>query len=148
MWENNHLHNRKGKICPSIATNASHHAVTKWLKPITFVSKSQTIHNLESIGMPVCLGDSIETQWWPKMIKLYYLTKNWCMRAYPSLARKCSAKEKWMWVCLLNDSREASLGNHDKIIKNRPLARHAYRNWGWSCESMKIYKSQPRQNML
>ena len=44
----------------------------------------------------------------------------------------------WAW---LNGPKKAPLGNHDKIT-NSASSRCVSRKWRWSCNSMKIYKSQ------
>ena len=49
----------------------------------------------------------------------------------------------WAW---LNGPRKAPLGDHDKIT-NRLSSRCVSHKWRWSCNSMKIYKSQRNGNV-
>ena len=95
--------------------------VTKWLKPITSVSKSQTIHNSESIGIPVHPSDSRITLWRCIGDLVYTPLKWW----YSSLcAWNNSIKESWQYQKVwawLNDSRKAPLENQDKIKADHQL---------------------------
>ena len=50
-------------------------------------------------------------------------------------------RKVWAW---LSGSREAPLGDRDKITK-MSSPRRVSCNWGWSCKSMKIRKSHPKQ---
>ena len=55
--------------------------------------------------------------------------------------RTSKYKKVWAW---LNGLREAPLGDNDKIT-NRSSSRCVSRKWVWSCKSMEVYKSQPKQ---
>ena len=58
--------------------------------------------------------------------------------------QKALLKERlhvWAW---LSGSREAPLGDRDKITK-MSSPRRVSCNWGWSCKSMKIRKSHPKR---
>ena len=98
--------------------------VTKWLKLITSVSKSQTIHNLESIGIPVRPGDSRITLWGCMRDLVCTPLKWW----YESLcAWDNSIKESWKYKKIwawLNDSRKAPLENQDKIKTDHQLGMY------------------------
>ena len=50
----------------------------------------------------------------------------------------------WKVRVRMNDSRKAPLEDHDKIT-NRSSSRRVSRRRRWSCDSMKIYNSQPKQ---
>ena len=54
------------------------------------------------------------------------------------MTSKC--RNVWVW---LNGSREAPLGDHDKIAC-WSSSQHVSHKWGWTCKSMEIYKSQPK----
>ena len=54
--------------------------------------------------------------------------------------RTSKYKKVWAW---LNGLKEALLGDHDKIT-NRSSSRCVSCKWRWSCNSMKIYKSQSK----
>ena len=54
------------------------------------------------------------------------------------MTSKC--RKGWVW---LNGSREASMGDLDKIT-NRSLSQRVSRKWEWTCKAMEIYKSKPK----
>ena len=58
MWENNHLHNRKWEICPSIAIDTSYHAGNRMAYANHFhIKKPKLFTTQKSIDVPVYLGD-------------------------------------------------------------------------------------------
>ena len=81
-----------------------------------------------------------------KCVILVIHVHSWITSTYKktSLRRRSmrTSKYKKVWAGL-NDLKEAPLGDHDKLT-NRSSSRCVSRKWIWSCNSMKIYKSQPK----
>ena len=81
-----------------------------------------------------------------KCVILVIHVHRWIRSTYQkmSLRRRSMRTSKyqkvWAW---LNGLKEAPLRDHDKLT-NRSSSRCVSRKWKWSCNSMKIYKSQPK----
>ena len=93
-------------------------------------SKNQT--TLDHLSSNVQSQSSIST------IESGLNIKKVSLRRRNMMTSKC--RKGWVW---LNGSREASMGDLDKIT-NRSSSQRVSRKWEWTCKSMEIYKSKPK----
>ena len=90
MWEINHLDNRKWGICANIAIDASHYVGNQMAQANhLYIEKSNylQLRKHRHTSLPWWLNKNLMMT---EMIKLYYLTENQRVGAYPSLTQNCS----------------------------------------------------------